>query len=65
MNELGPNTPFVLVGNGLDFQMGRSLNYKKIAHNRLLIALANGFGHHITTFGNPNHCAGGALPNLT
>ena len=71
-NELGQgnshtmdNIPFVLVGNGLDFKMGRSLNYKKLPHNRLLMSLAHGFGHRITSFGNPNHCAAGVLPNMT
>jgi hypothetical protein len=71
-NELGKgnshtldNIPFVLVGNGLDFKMGRSLKYKKLPHNRLLLALAHGFGHKIDKFGNPNFCGDGVLPNLT
>jgi hypothetical protein len=71
-NELGKgnshtldNIPFVLVGNGLDFKMGRSLRYGKAPHNRLLMALAHGFGHHIKQFGNPNYCATGVLSNLT
>jgi len=71
-NELGKGNshtlddiPFVLVGNGLGFKMGRSLKYPKVAHNRLLLALAHGFGHHIEKFGNPNYCAGGPLSNLT
>jgi hypothetical protein len=67
-NELGKgnshtmdNIPFVLVGGGLDFRTGRCLKYKREAHNRLLMALAHGFGHHVKTFGNPNHCGAGAL----
>lgn len=67
-NELGKgnshtldNIPFVLVGNGLDFSMGRSLKFAKIAHNRLLLSLAHGFGHHITKFGNPDFCGDGPL----
>jgi hypothetical protein len=67
-NELGKgsshtldNIPFVLVGGGLDFKMGRSVKYKKVAHNRLLMALAHGFGHRIEKFGNPDFCGGGAL----
>jgi Protein of unknown function (DUF1552) len=71
-NELGKGNshtlndiPFVMVGNGLDFKMGRSLKYKKVAHNRLLLALAHGMGHHIERFGNPNLCGEGILPNLT
>jgi hypothetical protein len=71
-NELGKgnthtldNIPFVLVGNGLDFRMGRSLRYNRVAHNRLLTALAHGFGHRINSFGNPNFCGDGPLGNLT
>ncbi len=67
-NELGKgsshtldNIPFVLVGNGLDFKMGRSVKFKKEPHNRLLLALAHGFGHRIEKFGNSDYCAGGAL----
>jgi hypothetical protein len=71
-NELGKgnshtldNIPFVLVGNGLDFRMGRSLKYPKLPHNRLLLALAHGFGHRIDRFGNPDFCGDGLLPKLT
>jgi hypothetical protein len=71
-NELGKgnshtldNIPFVLVGNGLDFRMGRAIKYPRLHHNRLLMALAHGMGHRIERFGNPNFCAGGVLPNLT
>lgn len=71
-NELGKgnshtldNIPFVLVGNGLDFRMGRSLQYKKEAHNRLLMALAHGMGHRIDKFGNSNFCGSGVLHDLT
>ena len=67
-NELGKGNshtlndiPFVLAGNGLDFKMGRSIKYKHVPHNRLLLALANGMGHHIERFGNPNLCGGGVL----
>ena len=71
-NELGKgnshtldNIPFVLVGGGLDFKMGRSLNYKRVAHNRLLMSLAHGFGHRIARFGNPDFCVPLALNRLT
>jgi len=71
-NELGKgnshtldNIPFVLVGNGLDFTMGRSLKLGKVPHNRLLISLAHGFGHHIERFGNPDFCRGGVLSELS
>jgi hypothetical protein len=52
-------------GNGLDFKMGRSIKNKKVVHNRLLLALANGTGHQIEKFGNPNLCGGGVLTGLT
>src|SRR3989441_6350276 len=71
-NELGKgnshtldNIPFVLVGNGLDFRMGRSLKYSRVPHNRLLLSLAHGFGHRIARFGNPDFCGDGPLPNLS
>ena len=71
-NELGKgnshtldNIPFVLVGNGLDFRMGRALKYPKLPHNRLLLSLAHGMGHRLEKFGNPNFCGQGPLPNLT
>jgi hypothetical protein len=67
-NELGKgnshtldNIPFVLVGNGLDFKMGQSLKLPKVPHNRLLLSLAHGFGHHIEKFGNPDFCGAGPL----
>ena len=71
-NELGKgnshtldNIPWVMVGNGLDFQMGRSLKYGRVPHNRLLMSLAHGFGHQIERFGNPDYCGDGPLSNLT
>ena len=67
-NELGKgnshtldNIPFVLVGNGLDFKMGRSLKFQRVPHNRLLLSLAHGFGHQIERFGNPDFCGDGPL----
>jgi hypothetical protein len=67
-NELGKGNshtlndiPFVLVGNGLGFRMGRSLKYKQTPHNRLLLSLAHGFGHQIEKFGNPDFCNEGPL----
>lgn len=71
-NELGKgnshtldNIPFVLVGNGLDFRMGRSITFPKVPHNRLLVSLAHGMGHCLRSFGNPNFCGESTLPNLT
>ena len=67
-NELGKgnshtldNIPFVLVGGGLGFKSGRSLKFERAAHNRLWVAVANAFGHEITTFGNPKLSEGGPL----
>jgi hypothetical protein len=71
-NELGKGNshtlddiPFVCVGGGLDWQMGRSLKFKREPHNRLLMSLAQGFGHELNTFGNPDYCKDGALSGLT
>ncbi len=70
-NELGKGNshtlddiPFVLVGNGLDFTMGRSLKLGFVPHNRLLMSLAHGFGHRIERFGNPDFCQDGILADL-
>ena len=67
-NELGQgnnhtldNIPFVMVGNGLDFDMGRSLKFPMVPHNRMLMSIAHGFGHHLETFGKPELCADGPL----
>jgi hypothetical protein len=67
-NELGKGNshtlddiPFVLVGGGLGFQMGRSLKFSQVPHNRLLLSVAHGFGHHIGQFGNPAFCGDGPL----
>ena len=69
LNELGKgnshtldNIPFVLIGGGCGFKTGRSVQYKKaVPHNRLWLALANGLGHGISTFGKKSLCEGGAL----
>lgn len=67
-NELGTgNThsmddiPFVMIGGNLGFKLGQSMKFDRVAHNRLLMSLAHGFGHHIERFGNPDYCAGGPL----
>jgi len=71
-NELGQgnshtleNIPFVLVGGGADFKMGRSLKYPSLPHNRLLMSLSHAFGNRIDRFGNPDFCGAGVLPGLT
>ena len=67
-NELGKgnshtldNIPFVLVGGGFGFQMGRSLQLERVPHNRLHLALAHAVGHRLPTFGKPALCEGGPL----
>lgn len=67
-NELGKGNshtlndiPFVLVGGGLGFRMGRSLRQDRVPHNRLLLSLAHAFGHRIERFGNPDYCGDGPL----
>jgi hypothetical protein len=68
-NELGKgnthtldNIPYIMVGGGFGFKMGRSLKFDKAAHNRLWLAVAHAMGHHeLKTFGKPELCAGGAL----
>jgi hypothetical protein len=67
-NELGKgnshtldNIPFLLIGGGFGFQMGRSVKLEKVPHNRLHLALAHAVGHRIETFGKPALCEGGPL----
>ena len=71
-NELGQgnshtldNIPFVLVGGGADFKMGRAVHYDNVAHNRLLMAISHAYGHRIDSFGNKDFCGAGVLPKLT
>lgn len=67
-NELGKGNshtldhiPFLLVGGGFGFRMGRSLKLDKVPHNRLHLALAHAVGHRLETFGKPSLCEGGPL----
>jgi hypothetical protein len=67
-NELGKgnshthdNIPFICVGSGCNFRMGRSLKFEKAPHNRLWVAVANSMGLDIQQFGNPKLCEGGPL----
>lgn len=67
-NELGKgnshtldNIPYVMVGGGFGFKMGRSLKFDKAAHNRLWLAIAQAMGHDLQTFGKKDLCEGGAL----
>jgi hypothetical protein len=71
-NELGEgnshshaDVPWVLVGNGLGFSMGRAAEYGGVPHNRLLLALAHAMGHtELARFGNPDFCGDGPLAGL-
>jgi Protein of unknown function (DUF1552) len=67
-NELGKgnnhtleNIPYVMVGGGGGFKMGRSLQFEKTAHNRLWMSVAQGMGHELKSFGKQELCVGGAL----
>ena len=67
-NELGKGNshshediPFLMIGGGLGWKMGRALQFDKVAHNRLWLAMAHACGHKIDTFGNKGLCDGGPL----
>ena len=67
-NELGHgnshtlnNLPFVLVGGGFGFDMGRFVKVNKVSTSRLWMSLANAMGHPIDTFGKPELATGGPL----
>lgn len=71
-NELGKgnshtrdNIPFVLVGEGLGFKMGRALDFEKVAHNRLLMNFTEAMGFPEKSFGNSDFCGDGALSGLS
>ena len=70
-NELGKGNshtlndiPFVMLGGGAGFQMGRSLRFDHLPHNRLWISLAHGLGHRLESFGNPELSKGGVVDEL-
>jgi hypothetical protein len=70
-NELGKgnshtrdNIPFVLVGNGCGFEMGRAMDFGSVPHNRLLMNFSESMGVHVPSFGNPDYCAEGILTGL-
>ncbi len=71
-NELGKgnshtrnNIPFVLVGGGLGFDMGRAIDFGAVPHNRLLMSFCQAMGHPVETFGNPDFCGDGLLTGLS
>ncbi len=69
VNELGKgnnhtlnNIPFLAVGGGLDYKMGRLVKFEeKTPHNRFLMSLAHSFGNHLPTFGQEKFCVDGPL----
>ena len=71
-NELGEgkshsleDIPWVLVGGGLGFAMGRAVTFPGVPHNRLHLAVAHAMGHEgLTRFGNPDYCGDGPLTGL-
>jgi hypothetical protein len=68
-NELGKgnshsldNIPYVMVGGGAGFKMGRTLKFEDTPHNRMWMAVAHGMGHTgLKTFGKRELSEGGAL----
>jgi hypothetical protein len=71
-NELGEGNshslddiPWLMVGKGLGFTMGRSLDFKGVPHNRLHLSIAHAMGHTgLVRFGNPDYCGDGPLTGL-
>lgn len=70
-NELGHGNshslndiPFLLVGPGLGYEMGRYVKFKRQPHNRLLMSLAKSFGLDLESFGKPEFCKQGVLNEL-
>lgn len=70
-NELGKGNshtrnsiPFVMVGGGLGWEMGRAKQFDHQPHNRLLMSIAESMGHPVESFGNPKFCEQGSLTGL-
>ena len=70
-NELGKGNshtrndiPFVIVGGGLGFKMGRAMQFDHQPHNRLLLSVTEAMGYPETSFGNADYCGDGALTGL-
>ncbi|MFM8497668.1 MAG: DUF1552 domain-containing protein [Planctomycetia bacterium] len=71
-NELGEGNshslddiPWLMVGRGLGFTMGRAVDFKGVPNNRLHLTLAHAMGHTaLTRFGNPDYCGDGPLTGL-
>jgi hypothetical protein len=53
------NMPFLVMGGGWHFEMGRYLDAGTGAsHTDLLVTILNAMGVEVTTFGLPEHCTG-------
>jgi hypothetical protein len=52
------NMPFLLAGKVGGLRGGRHLRYDNVAHNNLLLAIAQAFGSRLTTFGLPEYSSG-------
>ena len=57
------NMPFLLAGKGGGLRGGRHLRYPDVAHNDLLVSIANAFGIATRSFGLPEYSSG-PLPGL-
>jgi len=60
-NELGHgnshslnNLPFVMIGGGFGFEMGKYTKVDRVSTDRVWLAIANAMGHNIETFGLPS-----------
>jgi hypothetical protein len=60
-NHTLQDIPFLMIGGGFGFKMGRSLKFEKEPHNRLYLAMAHAVGHNISTFGKAELCSSGPL----
>lgn len=67
-NELGHGNshtlndlPFVMIGGGFGFEMGRYTQVKRVSTTRLWLAIAHAMGHQIDSFGLKHLCKEGPV----
>lgn len=67
-NELGHgnshtlnNLPFVMVGGGFGFEMGRYAKVESVSTTRLWLAIAHAMGHQLESFGLADLCKEGPV----